>query len=381
MSYKIKRIVFVLCLGAALFSVALLPASGYGENLRFVFLADSPMGIPPPNPTPTELINTPILNAIINQILALSPRPSFVVFGGDQATCGCFNGTYTFQAFKSVMAPLTNAGINLYTVLGNRELDSISSNLPLDATFYFANQRQYQLAFTGNPANGPNDAHHSYERLAYSFESPGGDAFFAVVDPYHLDADDPTPNLAGTFDNIQLNWLAAQVAQTKATHKFLFTHAPYYYVTSAAAVGEVGGAGNPDITYTNLWSILDRNRFDIYFCAHVHLYSRKTIDSSILPNPEITPPILWHNNVVQLQPATAGAPIVTNPPNPPIVQDPASWHISQAANTYYFSVVDIRGSQVTVNSYSGNTGAYSVFDSFTINKNATPAIDSLLLLD
>ncbi len=71
-----------------------------------------------------------------------------------------------------------------------------------------------------------------YERLVYSFESPGGDAFFAVLDPYYLTADDPTPNLTGTFDNTQLDWLAAQVAQTKATHKFLFTHGPYYYVTS-----------------------------------------------------------------------------------------------------------------------------------------------------
>jgi hypothetical protein len=61
--------------------------------------------------------------------------------------------------------------------------------------------------------------------------------------------------------------------------------------------------------------------------------------------------------------------------------DPALWHISQTANTYYFSVVDINGSQVTVNSYSGNTGTYSVFDSFTINKNATPATNLMLLLD
>ncbi len=79
MTYKIKRIVSVLCLVAALFAAALLPASGYCENLRFVFLADSPVGNIPSNPQPIDLINTAVLNAIINQILALSPRPSFVV--------------------------------------------------------------------------------------------------------------------------------------------------------------------------------------------------------------------------------------------------------------------------------------------------------------
>jgi hypothetical protein len=355
---------------AVLFSTALLPVSGYCENLRFVFLADSPVGTIPPNPQPIDLINTAVLGPIITQILALSPRPSFVVYAGDQAACGCYNGTYNFEAFKGVMAPLTTASIPVYTALGNRELLNPTFNPPAIDTFYLANQQQYQQAFTGNPPNGPSDSSHSYERLVYSFESPGGDAFFAVLDPYYLTADDPTPNLTGTFDNTQLDWLAAQVAQTKATHKFLFTHGPCYYPTSPE-----GGADPPDISYTKLWRILDNNRFDLYGCGHVHLYSRKTIDSSIAPSSQFIPPIQWHNNVVQLLDGTAGAPIVTDTP----VVNPTLWHISQAVNTYYFSVVDISGSQVTVNSYSGNTGAYTIFDSFTINKSALSAVDLLLL--
>ena len=61
--------------------------------------------------------------------------------------------------------------------------------------------------------------------------------------------------------------------------------------------------------------------------------------------------------------------------------NPNLWHISQAANTYYFSVVDINGSRVTVNSYSyiSDTGACSVFDTFTINKSPLSALDLLLL--
>jgi hypothetical protein len=362
---KIRRIVSVFYLVAALCAVALLPVSGYGENLRFVFLADSPVGTIPPNPTPTDLINTAVLNPIINQILSLSPRPAFVVYGGDQAACGCFNGIYNFQAFKEVMAPLTNAGIKLYTAIGNRELLT-----PPDVTkFYLANQQFYQRTFYENPGNGPA----GYEQLVYSFASPGGDAFFAVLDPYYLTGDVKNPNLTGTFDNNQLNWLGAQLAQTKATHKFLFTHGPYYYVVDPA---EEGGPP-PDITYTNLWNMLDKNRFDVYFCGHIHLFSRKTIDSSIAPDPQLTPPVQWHNNVVQLICGTAGAPIVTDPPT----KDPTLWHISQAANTYYFSVVDISGSRVTVTSYKGNTGAYRVFDSFTINKSAAGPGAGLLLLN
>ena len=358
MTYKIKRIVSVLCLVAALFSAALLPTSGHCEKLRFVFLADSR------GDSLTEPIDTPVLNAIIAQIKNLSPQPAFVVYGGDMAYRGCIDGTYTFQTFKDLFKPLTKDGkIPLYTAIGNHELYNQHSDLG----FFLENQKQYQKVFTENPDN---DLTIDYKRLVYSFESPGGDAFFAVLDPYYLTADDPTPHLGGTIDSIQLDWLKAQVARTKATHKFLFTHAPYYYVTSG------GEGGSPDTTYTNLWSILDNNLFDTYFCAHVHLFSRKSIDSSIAPNPQLTPPVQWRNNVVQVLNGTCGAPVE----NVTITVNPTLWHVSKAADSYYFSVVDISGSQVTVTSYRGNTGSYKVFDSFTINK-SSPAGRNLLLLD
>ncbi len=351
-------------LAAALFAAALLPTSSYGENLRFVFLADSRGN------STTDLINTTVLTAINQQILALSPQPLFVVFGGDQAYRGCVvNGTsstYSFQAFKDAMAPLTNAGIPLYTVVGNHELTTSEDS---GTSFRYANQQQYQQAFSGNPTNGFLPS--GYQRLVYSFESPGGDAFFAVLDPYYLKADDLAPNNTGKFDDAQLNWLAAEVAQTKATHKFVFNHGPYYYVVDPSKEGGLP----PDTTYTNLWSILDNNHFDLYCCGHIHLFSRKTIDSSIVPNPQTTPPIQWHNNVVQLLTGTCGSPIESGP----FIEDPTLWNVQCAADTYYFSVVDISGSRVTVHTYAGDTGAYTVIDSFTINKSAVPATNLLLL--
>jgi hypothetical protein len=78
--------------------------------------------------------------------------------------------------------------------------------------------------------------------------------------------------------------------------------------------------------------------------------------------------------VVQLLTGTMGAPI-----DPYIMVDPIPWNVRVTPNTYYFSVVDISGSRVTVNSYQGNTGAYSVFDSFTINKNALTGANLMLL--
>lgn len=364
MTYRIKRIVSVLCLVAALGAAALLPASGYCENLRFVFLADSRN-----DHSLTDPINTAVLNAIIAQIQTLSPQPAFVIFGGDMAYRGCIGGIYQFQAFKNLFAPL---GIPLYTAIGNHELyDDHSSN-----GFLLANQQQFQQVFSENPANGPQGYIPSYDHLVYSFESSGGDAFFAVLDPYFLTADVPTEDvkLGGTIDYAQLDWLSFQAAQTQATHKFLFIHTPYYYVTG----GTPDEKSAADVTFSYLWSILDNTRFNFYACGHSHLYSRKTIDSSIAPFPQPSPDLPqvlpWKNNVVQLLCGTCGADVDTTTPT----VDPSLWHISQLPDTYYFSVVDIKGRQVTVTSYSGNTGTYNVFDSFTLHSPLS-AIDSLLL--
>ena len=360
---KTRQYIFFMIV--ALYTAIVMSCSNDGagsrdaETLRFVFLADSRSNTHGSPPAPADMINTPVLKAINAQILALSPRPAFVIFGGDMAYRGHYKDSstsfYSFQAWKDVMAPLTNAGIALYTIMGNHELYDTHAG-----KFILANQTEFQSVWSGNPNNGPA----GYERLVYSFTSPGGSAFFAVLDPYYLIADvDDT--LSGSIDAVQLYWLAKQVAQSRATHKFLFVHVPYYSVTGSSS----------NTTYTNLWTILDNNGFDIYFCGHSHLYSRKTIDSSILPLPQTYPPLpAWKNNVVQLLNGTCGAPVEPGP----ITVDPTLWHVSNAADTYYFSVVDIKGGTVTVTSYSGNTGSYSAFDTFTVQKNAPYRGDLLL---
>ena len=322
--------------------------SGTGESLRFIFMADSRLD------SLEQPVNTPVLNAIINQISTLSPKPSFVMFAGDMSYMGYLDSSYTFQAWKDLFAPLTGSGISLYTTLGNHELYHQYSS---SHAFLLVNQQAFQSAFPENPANGPT----GYEHLAYSFTSPGGNSFFAVLDPYYLTQDTTHESLGGNIDNTQMSWLRAQVSQTRATHKFLFLHTPYYYVYNDP--GEPSAANQ---TYTALWSFLDSNKFDFYACGHSHLYSRKTVDSTVLPDPQTTPPTPpWKNNVVQLLNGTCGAgPDVGY--IDPIIR--TTWNVHNDPKTYYFSVVDISGSTVTVNSYSGYTGAYSLFDTFTINK-------------
>jgi hypothetical protein len=349
-----KSLPLVLALFLAVFSFACDSKSGIpdggtsgdgGEVYRFVWMADS-RGDQLETPVKTDVVN-----AIVAQIGKLNPKPSFIAYGGDMAYRGYIGNGYTFQAFKALFAPLTGAGIPLYAMVGNHELYHEHSA----EGFKLANQQQFQSDFSENPANGPA----GYEHLTYSWTSPGGSAFFAVLDPYYLTADIVPSDLGGNIDSTQMAWLQNQVAQTKAIHKFLFIHTPYYYVFD-----DEDEESSANASYTNLWAFLDANQFDMYACGHTHLYSRRTIDGTVAPNPQVSPAVTWKNNVVHLVNGAAGAGPSTGDPK----VDRTQWHILNAAQTYYFTVVDINGRQATVNTYGGNTGTYTVMDTFTINK-------------
>jgi len=339
-------VVFVATLGACKKSSSDQPPPA-GETFRFVWLADSR------GETLEHPVNDTVLKAIIGKIAVLSPKPSFVIFGGDGPYRGFIHPSFMFQPFKDLFAPVTSQGISLYTAIGNHELYYQHS----DTGFILVNQQQFQAVFSENPSNGPT----GYEHLAYTFTSPGGSAFFATLDPYFLTHDSVPAGLGGNIEGPQMSWLRAQVAQTKATHKFIFIHTPYYYVSN-----DTTEPSTVSQSFTRLWAFLDSNKFDLYACGHSHLFARRTIDSSVLPNPQTVPQTpAWRNNVVQLINGTCGAGGGGGTVDPAVR---VSWNVHDADKTYYFSVFDINGSTVTVNSYGGYTGAYSLIDTFTITR-------------
>ena len=192
-----------LGLAVAIFCGLVLTGSGYGETLRFVFLADSRASAATAAICPNQpLINTCALNATNAQILALSPRPSCVVFGGDMSYRGYIKGAYTFQQFKDAMKQVTDAGIKLYVTVGNHEMYHETDPMPPSPIpYYLVNQQQYQQVFNDMPPKGPP----GYKSLVYSFESPGKDCFFAVLDPYYITQPVFQPaNINGQVDDTQV---------------------------------------------------------------------------------------------------------------------------------------------------------------------------------
>ncbi|MEI7664138.1 MAG: hypothetical protein WCK34_18165, partial [Bacteroidota bacterium] len=234
---------------------------------------------------------------------------------------GYINQKYTFQEFKNLFSMLTDKGINLYTT------------------------------------NGPS----GYEHLAYSFTNEATSSFFAVLDSYFVTQDTQKINMGGHIDSTQMAWLKTQVAQTSALNKFLSIHVPYYYVDNDSTE-----ASEADTTLTNLWSFIDVNKFDIYACGHWHLYARRTIYGSLTLKPQPSSPVpAWKNNVGQLINGTCGAGSGGGYIDPTVRTE---WNVHNDHKTYYFSVIDINGGNVTVKSYGGDTGAYSLIDTFTIQK-------------
>jgi hypothetical protein len=324
------------------------PPTATNADLRFVFMADSR------GDSLDYLVNTPVLNAIISQIASLSPKPSFVIFGGDMSYRGYANKSYTFQAWKDMFKPLTDSGIALFTAVGNHELYHEHSSYGLLKT----NQEEFKKVFSENPANGPA----GYEHLVYSFTDTASNSLFAVLDPYYLTVDTLHPKgLGGHVDATQMSWLKNLVGQSSAKHKFLFIHTPYYYVNEDPDEPSIA-----DTSYTALWSYLDANKFDMYACGHSHLYARRTVDASVQPYPQTTPPTpAWQNNVVQLLCGTCGAGPDTGNIDENIR---TAWDVHNAHKTYYFSIIDVKGNTTTVNSYQGNTGSYTSFESFSITR-------------
>ncbi len=320
---------------------------GTDASLRFVFLADSR------GDSLGYTIDTTALNPIIRRIDTLKPQPSFLVFGGDMCYRGYMNKKYTFQEFKDLFSILTNKGIKLYTAVGNHELYHEHAGLG----YFLVNQQQFQSVFSENPSNGPA----GYEHLAYSFTDQGTNSFFAVLDCYYVSKDTQKINMGGHIEPAQMAWIKTQVAQASALHKFLFIHVPYYYVDNDSTE-----ASEADTTLTALWSFIDANKFDIYACGHSHLYSRRAVDGGLIPKPQTTPPVpAWQNNVVQLLNGTCGAGSGGGYIDPTVRTE---WNVTNDHKTYYFSVIDISGGTVRVNSYKGYTGAFSVFDTFTLTK-------------
>ena len=164
-----------------------------------------------------DVIDTAVLTPIVNSILALSPAPSVVIFGGDGGYRG---GPTILTQFQQVFTnPLTAAGIPTAFAIGNHELYTTDAN-PLEQ-YALQRQQDFQEMFNSNwTQNGPA----GFTNLAFSFHI--GNSLFIIADSYYAPADGSTPFYG--ISNSQQKWMQGLLQNDTSSNIFVMTHIPAF---------------------------------------------------------------------------------------------------------------------------------------------------------
>lgn len=280
------------------------------------------------------LFNRPVLSFINSQITTLNPSPEFAIFLGDMVNgAASYPLPYTHNNltdFKSFMEQ-TLSGIPFYTVVGNNDLYGGTGWTE------YGLQAQYQSIFSNMPDNGPTN----YKKLVYSFEYGSGDerSLFVILDGFGF-YDGGAGHFDNGYDAEQIEWFRTQARSSTAPHKFLLTHGPAF---------SPEGWPVPD-SAREMWRIAQDNKFDMFYCAHEHLYSRWN------PQPSSQPQFI--------QTITAGAGALIDSPSL-IKVNVQQAHILWGFN---FVVLDVQHANVIHHAYKVVSNANSGFVAQNLDK-------------
>lgn len=239
------------------------PASVENKRWRFVVFGDTRDAT-----KDTQTGFSPLLGILAKSIAA--EKPALVIHIGDLV-----NGYYTlgksplhgkynqmFVNWKTAVKPIYDfnrkTGIPLYVVRGNHEDGELVTNKRLKAA-YLKSIAPFM------PQNGPEQE----KGLTYSVKYR--QATFIAVDQYSIKE---LGYLRGLVDQ---PWLNEQLVRHRSPFMFVFGHVPAYQVA-----GEESGPF-PDLYYfpqhrDAFWNSLKEAGVLMYFCGHVHFYSRVTKD-------------------------------------------------------------------------------------------------------
>ena len=288
---------------------------------------------------------SPLLGRMAKGIAA--EKPALVIHIGD-----LINGYYTdknspvhgkygemFDNWKAAVKPIYDfdrgTGIPLYAVRGNHEDGELVTDKRLKAAYL-------QSIASFMPQNGPGQE----KGLTYSFTH--GQAAFFAIDEYSIKE---LGVLRGLIDQ---PWLTKQMSRHRSPFMFVFGHVPAY------KVAEYSKGPFPDL-YSfpkhrdAFWNSLKEAGVSMYFCGHVHFYSRVTKD-----------------RILQVLIGNGGAtPIDFDPKqvDPAVTLDyPASFmKASEVRTGYVLFTVDETARTVTAvqKLWNEETGAWETGDAFT----------------
>jgi predicted phosphodiesterase len=175
--------------------------------------------------------------------MAMKRNPDFIVNVGDMIKTP---GNLTeWSNFWEMSRPIS---VPYYLTVGNHD---VNERIPESEQIY-----KEQVHLPGN-------------ELYYSFTA--GNSLFIVLDTSLADQEECV-----TGD--QYAWLEGVLAHSEQKHKFVFLHHPLYSVLHA---GEEDGGDESTVERDRLEALFQKNRVDVVFAGHEHLYHRATVDGII----------------------------------------------------------------------------------------------------
>jgi outer membrane autotransporter protein len=294
-----------------------------------------------------DLIDKKVLSSIVDHILALSPAPKVVIFGGDAAYRG---GTANLTEFQTVFTDrLTAAGIPSAYAIGNHELYTEESHATHLLDQPLTRQQEFQALFNGGwTQNGPA----GFSNLAFSFHS--GNSLFIIADSYYATTNSAEPPYG--INAAQQAWIKGLLQNNTAAHTFVLTHIPAYSPWEPTAENHMKDTWQ---TITTSGSAANTNA-SILFAGHEHLYYRTE-----------------HDGVFQVLAGSGGAPLgceTTAKCGP--VQPGDVFALS-----YNYAVVSIDGRSITVNVFDEANHSLDSFQFFdnsgvqnSVINNTTPIV-------
>jgi len=182
-------------------------------------------------------INTNILAELASATTNTFPKPAFVLVPGDLVNTG---DLAAFRGWTNIMAPVYQAGIEVYPVMGNHDLASVSG---------------WNTVFGPNiPDDGPaNELNRTY----YVIRS---NVLVAAMDNYVV------PHECNT------NWLKSVLQTNHYLHVFAMGHEPAFKANHTDCLDDEVAARDV------FWNILSNAACRVYFCGHDHFYDHLRLD-------------------------------------------------------------------------------------------------------
>ncbi|HTR79822.1 MAG TPA: metallophosphoesterase [Gemmatimonadaceae bacterium] len=208
------------------------------------------------------------LTQTFKDIAAISPKPNFLFFAGDEILGATPDSTVLAKQLTAWVAlyqasVLPATGIELVALPGNHETQS-STKLS-----YAAAERNWLKIMApyitrggnGPGAGGPDNLQTDQSHLTYSFDYK--DSHFVMLNT------DPT----GADWHVPTYWVEGDLAAARAkgqAHIFVIGHKPGYSYPTIPT----DGLGEDPAAQATFWNVLVANKVEAMFSAHNHVFYR-----------------------------------------------------------------------------------------------------------